>query len=248
MLRERGLSNAGILRKITVLRSLFSYLQVYGYTGANPAHSDFVQTPAVGKDGKTVGLAPEDCRRLLDAPEISTPVGVRDAAMLAALAYTGCRVGELTRLRVSDYKMSGTHRVLEIRGKGGKERRVPLHPEAVERIESWLDAVDIRDGGPTPLFRAQKTARGQGRDGFHGRPLTRRAVQHLIARYVRMLKLDPAVTVHSLRVTALTTARERGADIIDLQDFAGHSDPRTTLTYIRTRDRLSKSPAYVLRY
>jgi hypothetical protein len=45
-----------------------------------------------------------------------------------------------------------------------------------------------------------------------------------------------------------TTARERGSDIIDLQDFAGHSDPRTTLTYIRGRDRLSKSPAYVLRY
>ncbi len=56
------------------------------------------------------------------------------------------------------------------------------------------------------------------------------------------------MTVHSLRVTALTTARERGADIIDLQDFAGHADPRTTLTYIRSRDRLNKSPAYVLKY
>lgn len=65
-------------------------------------------------------------------------------------------------------------------------------------------------------------------------------------RYVVKLKLDPEVTVHSLRVTALTTARERGADIIDLQDFAGHAAPRTTLTYIRTRDRMSKSPGYVL--
>jgi integrase/recombinase XerD len=54
--------------------------------------------------------------------------------------------------------------------------------------------------------------------------------------------------VHSLRVTALTTSRERGSDIIDLQDFAGYADPRTTLTYIRNRDRLSRSPAYVLRY
>lgn len=70
----------------------------------------------------------------------------------------------------------------------------------------------------------------------------------LVARYVKSLGLDPAVTVHSLRVTALTTARERGADIIDLQDFAGHADPRTTLAYIRSRDRLSKSPAYMLTY
>jgi integrase/recombinase XerD len=70
----------------------------------------------------------------------------------------------------------------------------------------------------------------------------------LVKRYARAAGLDQAVSVHSLRVTALTTARERGADIVDLQDFAGHADPRTTLTYIRNRDRLSKSPAYVLRY
>jgi integrase/recombinase XerD len=75
-----------------------------------------------------------------------------------------------------------------------------------------------------------------------------RGVEKLIDRYVKVLRLDPNVTVHSLRVTALTTARERGSDIIDLQDFAGHGDPRTTLTYIRSRDRLSKSPAYVLKY
>jgi integrase/recombinase XerD len=78
--------------------------------------------------------------------------------------------------------------------------------------------------------------------------MTTRAVEKLVARYVAALKLDPNVTVHSLRVTPLTTARERGSDIIDLQDFAGHADPRTTLTYIRSRDRLSKSPAYVLKY
>lgn len=73
-------------------------------------------------------------------------------------------------------------------------------------------------------------------------------MQSLLYRYVGRLGLDPAVSVHSPRVTTLTTARERGCDIIDLQDFAGHADPRTTLTYIRNRDRLSKSPAYVLKY
>ena len=78
--------------------------------------------------------------------------------------------------------------------------------------------------------------------------MTRRAVQKLVDVYVRRLRLDPNVTVHSLRVTATTTAREQGTDIIDLQDFAGHADPRTTLTYIRNRDRLTDSPAYVLKY
>jgi len=247
-LREQGLRNSSILRKMTALRSLFSYLQTYGYTGANPAHSDFVEAPAVPRDGKTVGLTPEDCRRLLDAPDLATPAGIRDRAIFALLAYSACRVGEVARLKVADYKMSAGHRLLEVFGKGGKERRTPLHAEAVERIEAWLDAARIREDTDGPLFRATKSARGRGRDGFQAQPLTRRAIQLLIKRYVRELRLDPAVTVHSLRVTALTTARERGADIIDLQDFAGHADPRTTLTYIRSRDRLSKSPAYVLKY
>jgi integrase/recombinase XerD len=247
-LLERGLGNAAIVRKITVLRSLFSYLQTYGYCGANPAHSDFVAVPAVARDGKTVGLAPEECRRLLDAPEAMHPEGLRDRALLAVLAYTGCRVGELTRLRLKDYKESGGHRLLEIRGKGGKERRVPLHAEAVERLELWLAVPGLRAESEGALFRPTRTARARGHDGFQPKPMSRRAVQLLIRRYVRRLGLDPAVTVHSLRVTALTTARERGAEIIDLQDLAGHADPRTTLTYIRSRDRLSKSPAYLLKY
>ena len=124
---------------------------------------------------------------------------------------------------------------------------MPLHPEAVERLEDWL-AVIGADESSEPLFRPLKTARGHGKDGFLPSPLTRRGVQYLVERYVRKLGLDPNVTVHSFRVTALTTARERGADIVDLQDFAGHADPRTTLTYIRNRDRLSRSPAYVLKY
>jgi integrase/recombinase XerD len=133
-------------------------------------------------------------------------------------------------------------------GKGGKERRVPLHLEAAEWLELWLEAAAIRNDSTGPMFRPLATARDNGHKGFVLRALTRRAVQKLVAVYVRRLKLDRNVTVHSLRVTALTTAREQGSDIIDLQDFAGHADPRTNLTYIRNRDRLSKSPAYVLKY
>jgi integrase/recombinase XerD len=247
-LRAHGLSNSSIRRKMTALRSLFSYLKTYGYLGANPAHSDFVEAPAVPRDGKTVGITPKDCRRLLDAPDVSMPAGVRDRAILAILAFSACRVGELAKLRVGDYKATGGYKVIEVMGKGGKERRIPLHPEAIARIEEWLDAGNLRDEKTGPLFRATVTARGGGHDGFRETPLTCRGVQFLIKRYARQLGLDPAITVHSFRVTALTTARENGVDIIDLQDFAGHADPRTTLSYIRSRDRLSKSPAYVLRY
>jgi integrase/recombinase XerD len=242
-----GRSNSGVYRKLTVLRSLFSYLKTYGYTGANPAHSDFVDAPHVPRDGKTVAFSPRDCRRLLDAPTTITSVGLRDRAIFAVLAYSACRVGELVKLRVGDLKTTSGHKILELRGKGGKERRVALHPEAVERIEAWL-SVNGQVSPNTPLFLAPGSSRGQGRDGFSSKAISKRAVQKLVERYSKKLRLDPAVTIHSFRVTALTTARERGADIVDLQDFAGHADPRTTQTYIRNRDRLSQSPAYVLKY
>jgi integrase/recombinase XerD len=247
-LRDRGYTNASIRRKLTTLRSLFSYLQVYGYVGANPAHGKFVAAPAVPRDGKTVGLSPKDCRQLLEAPDLMSPAGIRDRALLGVLAYSACRVGELVGLRVGDFRTSGEHRVLAIYGKGGKERTVPLHVEAVERLNRWIEVAGITLDRNGALFRPVATPRGQGYDGFAASLLTARAVEKLVKRYAHRIGLDPAVTVHSLRVTALTTARERGAEIIDLQDFAGHADPRTTLTYIRTRDRLSKSPAYVLHY
>jgi integrase/recombinase XerD len=260
-LLAEGLTNGSVRTKMTAVRSLFSYLQTYGYTGVNPAHGDFVAAPAVPREGKTVALSPEACRRLLDSPidriikerpegpkEIVVPEGVRDRALFAILAYTGCRVGELTRLKVGSYKTNGIHKILEIHGKGGKERIVPLHHEAEERLEAWLTIAGIREDVAGPLFRPVRAARGKGQQGFSPRPMTRRGVQKLVERYIKRLKLDPNVTVHSLRVTALTTARQRGSDIIDLQDFAGHADPRTTLTYIRSRERLNESPAYVLKY
>ena len=189
-----------------------------------------------------------DAFQLKDRDKRIIPVGIRDRAILAVLAYSGCRVGELVKLKVRDFRTNGEHRFLNITGKGNKERTTPLHLEAVEKLAAWLALPGIGDAPAAPLFRPQKSVRGNGRDGFKPKPMTTRAVEKLIARYVEALGLDVNVTVHSLRVTALTTARERGSDIIDLQDFAGHADPRTTLTYIRSRDRLSKSPAYVLKY
>src|SRR5436190_15084935 len=89
-LQDAGLTNSSVRRKMTVLRSLFSYLQTYGYAGVNPAHGKFVAAPQVPRDGKTVGLSPEDCRRLLDAPKTeedgeAVPEAIRDRALLAVL-------------------------------------------------------------------------------------------------------------------------------------------------------------------
>jgi integrase/recombinase XerD len=168
--------------------------------------------------------------------------------MLAVLVYSGCPVSELMRFRVHDFKASGGHRILNVNGRGGKQRTTPLHLQAVGRLAAWLAVPGIKDDSAGPLFPPARSARGMGRGGFRRQPMTISAVEKPLGHYVAALGLDAAVTVHSLRVTALTVACERGSDIIDLQDFAGHADPMTTLTYIHSRDRFIKKHDYVFKY
>ena len=155
------------------------------------------------------------------------------------------RAGAAPRPR---FKTSGEHRILNITGKGGKERTTPLHLEAVERLAAWLAMPGIGDDPAGPLFPAARSARGMGRDGFAAKPMTTRAVEKLIGRYVDGLGLDPDVTVHSLRVTALTTARERGIGHHRLAGFRRARRPQDHPHLHPLPDRLSKSPAYVLKY
>ena len=248
------MTNSTIRRKLTALRSLFSYLKTYGYTGANPAHGDFVAAPAVPRDGKTVGLSPTTAAACWMPPSSRTaigsesiPVGIRDRAMLAVLAYSVAAWASWSGSgpRLQDQRRA-PHPQHHRQGRQGTHHAPP--PRGGRAAGRLAGGPGIKDDPAAPLFPAARSARGLGRDGFRPTPMTTRAVEKLISRYVAALGLDPTVTVHSLRVTALTTARERGSDIIDFQDFAGHADPRTTLTYIRSRDRLSKSPAYVLKY
>jgi integrase len=110
--------------------------------------------------------------------------------------YSACRVGELVKLKVRDFRTNGEHRVLNITGKGNKERTTPLHLEAVEKLAAWLALPGIGDDPAQPPFPAAKTARGKGRDGFRAKPMTTRTVEKLIGRYVAALGLDPNVTVH----------------------------------------------------
>jgi integrase len=76
---------------------------------------------------------------------------------------------------------------------------VPLNPEAAQRLEAWLEIAGIRADHAGPLLRPMNAARGNGMKGFATRPMSRRAVQKLVEGYVRRLKLDPSVTVHSFR-------------------------------------------------
>jgi len=240
--------NATVARKITSLRSFFSFLQNYGYRGANPAHSDFVKTPKVSSRGLTPAIEPFLVGKLLDAPNIDDPVGFRDRAILAMLAYMALRVDELHQINVGDNMKDREHSIICITGKGNEVRRGILPPTAANAVYQWIASVGIGDQRRGPLFRPTNSSGGKGHDGFKQSRLSIRAIQRLVKRYAKQVGIDPNVSVHSLRVTAATEANQMKNPLIQIQAWLGHADPNTTLRYIRTAENLDQSPAYTIRY
>ncbi|WP_419580825.1 tyrosine-type recombinase/integrase [Stieleria magnilauensis] len=240
--------NSTVARKITSLRSFFSFLQNYGYRGANPAAPDFVKSPKVSDKGLTPSILPKRVGHLLDAPDPETPSGIRDRAVLAVFAYMALRVDELHHINVGNISRDGEHTVIRIKGKGNEIRRGVIPPIAAAAVTEWITVAGIANDRSGPLFRPGASARGQGRDGFVRRRMTVRAIQQLVKKHCQAVGIDEEVSVHSLRVTAATEADKAGIPLIDIQHWLGHKDPRTTLRYIRGVENLDRSPAYTIRY
>lgn len=241
-------SNSTVARKLTALRSFFSFLQSYGYRGANPAHPHFVNTPKVPDEGQTPEIPPKLMVKLLDAPDASYPDGIRDRAILAAFAYMAIRVDELHKFNVGNIRRDGEHTIILIKGKGNTDRKGVVPPIAARAINEWIEHAGIAADKSGPLFRPINSPRGRGVDGFKRQRLTIRPIQRLVKKYCVATGIDDAVSVHSLRVTAATEADRAGVSLKHIQKWLGHKDPRTTERYIRTGQDLDRSPAYVIRY
>ena len=241
-------SNATVARKLTAVRSFFSFLQSYGYRGANPAHPHFVDTPKVSDEGVTPAIPPKQVVQLLDAPDLDTPIGIRDRAALAVLAYMAVRVDELHQMNVGNIVRDGEHTIIRIRGKGNTTRKGVIPPLAATVVRQWIETAGIGEERNGPLFRPGQSPRGKGKDGFRRERMTVRSLQKMLKKHCAAVGIERAVSIHSLRVTAATEADRAGVSLKHIQRWLGHRDPRTTERYIRTGQDLDRSPAYVLRY
>jgi integrase/recombinase XerD len=168
-------------------------------------------------------LSEADVEALLAAPDPSTPLGLRDRAMLETLYATGLRVSELVRLKTFEVNLDAG--VLRVMGKGSKERLVPLGEEAVDWIARYLNE---RKGAADALFL---TARGAG--------MTRQAFWHLIRRYGKRAIPAKKLSPHVLRHAFATHLINHGADLRVVQLLLGHADISTTQIYTHVaRERL----------
>ena len=215
-------------RLLSSLKRLYRHLLREGKITGDPTLQ--VETPKLPRS-LPKSLTEEDIERLLAAPDVDKPLGLRDKAMLEALYASGLRVSELVSVAIA--QVSQDMGVVRIVGKGAKERLVPLGEEALEWIRRYVAQArpEILDGKRTDALFV--TARGQS--------MTRQAFWQLIRRYAARAGLGKPISPHTLRHAFATHLLNHGADLRVVQLLLGHADISTTQIYTHVaRERLKQ--------
>jgi len=224
---QAGLSARSLARLISALRSFFRFLVLSGFVKTDATAQ--LMTPSTWL-ALPKFLTVAEAEALLQAPDEKKPRGVRDRAMLEMLYGSGLRVSELAALKVAEINLEDGF--LVCRGKGGKERIVPLGRSSGRAIRRYLTEVrpGLDPGGREELFLSRR-----------GRPFTRQGVWKLLRQHAVTAGLAARISPHVLRHSFATHLLERGADLRSVQLMLGHSQITTTQIYTHvSRERLRR--------
>jgi len=218
---NRGKSKTTVSRKLATLRSFFSYLYQEGYIKINQAK--LVPTPKTPRHLPNF-LSVDDVFNLVQAPEGIGLLPVRDRAILELLYSSGLRVSEVAGLNIDDLNMR--EGMVKVRGKGKKERVVPIGNKALDALRSYL--VERK------LFKRKKSIPDSDNAFFLNRDggrLTDRQIRRIVVKYARAIGIDGQIGPHALRHTFATHLLFGGADLRVIQELLGHSSLSTTQKY-----------------
>ncbi|MHC8441316.1 MAG: site-specific tyrosine recombinase XerD [Candidatus Eutrophobiaceae bacterium] len=215
---ETHCSSKTVARRLSTLRGFYAWLLREGNLAENPTARIIV--PRLGSKLPS-SLTEDEVDALLGAPDISTPRGMRDRAMLELLYACGLRVSELVGLSLQQVNFAGGS--VKVFGKGGKQRLVPFGQQAMEWLERYIggarrELVVAMDAEPLFPGRADK-------------PITRQAFWHLIRRYALKTGISKHISPHVLRHAFATHLLNHGADLRVVQMLLGHSSISTTQIY-----------------
>jgi integrase/recombinase XerD len=220
-LADRGLAPSSVARHLASLSTFFRYLIFDGRLEENVAR--LLVAPAVWDRLPTV-LGPQAVVRLLEAPSASTRLGRRDRAALETLYATGCRASEVVGLRPIDIDLDAG--MVRCRGKGDRERIVPLGSRARDAIAAFL-AMD------RPALVARRPETATVLVSRTGRPLSRVSLWRIVRTHARASGLSTSVSPHTLRHSFATHLLAGGADLRAVQEMLGHASIATTQIYTR---------------
>ena len=215
---DHGLSSKTVARRLAALKSFFNYLMRSERISDNPAI--YVKSPKISQslpnfiDHKVIDA-------LMESPDVSTEIGVRDRAILELFYSTGIRLNELIMLDIS--AVDSINQMIKVYGKGGKERLIPFGNRAKFWLENYLKnrAVSFHTAPKkTPLFVNTK-----------GKRVPRSTVQRRIRNYIKIVADGKRLGPHILRHSFATHLLENGADILSVKDLLGHKDLSSTQIY-----------------
>lgn len=224
---QSGLSPRSLARLVSSLKSFFRFLLLENHIKKNPAEG--LTSPSLWLTLPRV-LSLEEVESLLEKPDLKKPQGIRDRAVLEVLYGCGLRVSELVSLELKDVRLA--QGFLICRGKGNKERIVPVGRAAARWLKTYLKEVrpqwDRR--GSTAIFLTRR-----------GQPFTRQGIWKILKAYGQQAGLRDKIHPHVLRHSFATHLLERGADLRSVQMLLGHSQITTTQIYTHvSRDRLKQ--------
>ena len=227
-LRRKNLNTKSIVRDLVAVRAFFRFLIQEGILESNPVEE--LESPKVARTLPEI-LTLKEIEQILEQPNLQTPLGIRDRAMLETLYATGMRVSELTQLPTHQVNLEGGY--VLVYGKGSKERLIPLGSAAMKWVTAYLKTArrTLSKGKESPFLFVNRSGKG----------MTRQRFWKSLKEYARRAGLRKRITPHLLRHSFASHLLERGADLRSVQMMLGHVDISTTQIYTHVAgERLKK--------
>lgn len=213
-MKEKGYASSTLSRSLVAIKVFFRFLKREKLIVKDP--TTLIESPKLWQLIPEV-LTEREIAALLKQPEVDSEIGARDRAILEMLYATGMRVSELCSLNVHDVD----DQTVRVKGKGGKERIVPIAAVAIEALDHYLSyRVEVKKLKDLPLFLTKK-----------GKRIGRTQVWARIKHYGKAAKIEKVISPHTLRHSFATHLLDHGADLRVIQELLGHADISTTDRY-----------------
>lgn len=220
-----------VKQHLAAIRALYDWLVVGQVVPANPAASVRGPTHSV-KRGKTPVLEPTEARQLLESIDTSTPIGLRDRALIGLMVYSFARVGAAVGMKVGDVYTQNHRLWVRLNEKGGKRHEMPCHHSLETYLRAYMAESGLGTDPKAPLFPTI----GRGTAKLTTTPLPIRNALNMVQRRALAAGVNPHIGNHTFRATGITAYLKNGGTLEKAAHMANHASTRTTQLYDRRRD------------